>query len=77
MSAIADVEDAVDLEQTPNPEIEFKDVCFSYGGRQILDNVSFKVKGGQTIGAIGLIPACRPTPAECPPHFSPHRLAAD
>ncbi|MFC3932117.1 ABC transporter ATP-binding protein [Streptococcus dentapri] len=34
--------------------IEFKNVCFSYDGdHQILDNISFKVKQGETIAFVG------------------------
>ena len=49
-SAIADVEGAVDLPLNKNPTIEFDQVSFTYGGTQILDKISFKVKGGQTVG---------------------------
>jgi ATP-binding cassette subfamily B multidrug efflux pump len=33
--------------------VEFRDVSFSYGGTQVLDNVSFKAFPGQTIAVIG------------------------
>lgn len=57
-SEIDDVEGAIDLELHPNPVIEFKNVTFSYGGKDILDNVSFKVGGGETLGAYSLISFC-------------------
>lgn len=34
-------------------DIEFKNVCFSYGDCQVLDNISFKVKKGQQLGIVG------------------------
>ncbi len=35
-------------------EIEFRDVCFAYeGGDPVLENVSFKVKPGQTVAIVG------------------------
>jgi len=52
-SGVVDVPCAPTLAITHNPEIEFKNVTFSYGGRVILDDVSFKVKGGQTLGLVG------------------------
>jgi len=52
-SGVVDVPNAAKLEPQRNPEIEFKNVTFSYGGRVILDDVSFKVKGGETLGLVG------------------------
>jgi ABC-type multidrug transport system fused ATPase/permease subunit len=52
-SGVLDVPNAVVLEPQRNPEIEFKNVTFSYGGQVILDDVSFKVKGGETLGLVG------------------------
>jgi ABC-type multidrug transport system fused ATPase/permease subunit len=52
-SGVVDVPNAAILEPKQNPEIEFKNVTFSYGGRVILDNVSFKVNGGETLGLVG------------------------
>lgn len=42
-------------EQDPNaPAIEFDNVCFSYvGGENSLDNISFALKRGETLGVIG------------------------
>ena len=35
-------------------EIEFKDVCFHYDpGKQILKNINFTVKPGQTLALVG------------------------
>merc|ERR1719265_3137439 len=53
MSDVTDLPDAVELEQKTNPSIEFKNVSFSYRGKQILNVVSFKVEGGQTLGLVG------------------------
>jgi ATP-binding cassette, subfamily B, bacterial len=33
--------------------IELENVCFSYGGRQVLDGVSFRVRPGQTVAIVG------------------------
>ena len=30
-----------------------QDVSFTYGGKQILDRVSFRLEGGQTLGLVG------------------------
>ena len=54
LSEVADKADAVALPPAPkNPTIEFQNVCFSYGDRVILRNVSFKVDGGRTLGLVG------------------------
>lgn len=54
LSEVGDVEGALELpKDNPMPTIEFKNVSFSYGGRVILDDVSFKVEGGQTLGLVG------------------------
>ena len=34
--------------------IEFKDVSFSYGGEDVLDNISFKVNKGETVALVGV-----------------------
>lgn len=36
-----------------NGEIEFKNVVFSYEGKNVLDNVSVKIKRGQTLALVG------------------------
>lgn len=33
--------------------IEFKDVCFAYDNKNVLNNLNFKIETGQTIGIIG------------------------
>lgn len=33
--------------------VEFRDVCFSYGGSKVLENVCFKASPGQTVAIIG------------------------
>lgn len=53
LSSVADIEDATELTWTPNPTIEFTNVSFSYGDKLILDDVSFKVDGGDTLGLVG------------------------
>lgn len=34
-------------------DIEFKNVCFSYDSTDVVKNVSFKIKGGTTVGILG------------------------
>lgn len=53
LSDVADVPGAIDLKLNKNPTIEFSHVSFTYGGKQILDDITFKVEGGQTIGLVG------------------------
>lgn len=55
-SGIEDIEGAIDIGVDKNPTIEFKDVSFSYSGKQILNQVSFKVNGGETMGRIITLP---------------------
>jgi len=52
-SNIADIDDPIELPLVKNPSIEFKNVFFSYEGKDILQNVSFKLEGGQTLGLVG------------------------
>ncbi len=52
-SGVADEKDPIELPIKKNPVIEFQGVTFSYGGRKILDDVSFRVEGGQTLGLVG------------------------
>lgn len=52
----AEISDALALKDLKG-EIEFKNVCFNYSGDDaedlVLDNVSFKVKAGETIALVG------------------------
>lgn len=36
-----------------NGDIEFKNVCFKYDSNEVLDEISFKVKKGQTVALVG------------------------
>ncbi|MDV4151826.1 ABC transporter ATP-binding protein [Clostridium sp. AL.422] len=48
-----DIEGAIELE-SPNGDVEFKDVCFSYDkSTPILKNINFKVKAGETVALVG------------------------
>lgn len=49
---IRDKADAVELEKFEH-SIEFRDVCFSYENRQVLNNVSFTIKKGETVALVG------------------------
>ncbi len=49
----ADIENPIDIE-TPNGEVVFEDVCFSYNkSTPILKDISFKVKAGETVALVG------------------------
>lgn len=42
------------VSKNPNaPAITFENVCFGYGGENTIDNISFSIEKGQTIGIIG------------------------
>jgi ATP-binding cassette subfamily B multidrug efflux pump len=49
---ITDREDAVDF-QNPKGDISFKNVSFSFKNTKVLNDVSFDVKQGETLGIIG------------------------
>ena len=49
----SDIESAVSLPEEPNGSIEFKNVNFSIGENVILEDISFKVEPGETIGILG------------------------
>ncbi len=58
-----DAPDAVDCD--PDGEIEFKNVTFSYdGSADVLKNVSFRVKKGETLGIIGMTGSGKSTLAQ-------------
>ena len=46
-------EDARELLERPKGEIEFKDVCLSINGAQILEDINFKIQAGTTVGILG------------------------
>ena len=52
-SYITDRDDAVSSDERMRGEIEFSDVCFSYGRTKVFDHVSFKVKPGETLAIMG------------------------
>ena len=49
---LKDAENAKDLIGFSN-SIEFKDVCFSYADEQVIHNISFELKKGETIALVG------------------------
>lgn len=49
---LVDREDAIDINDVRG-SIEFKDVCFSYDGAEVMHNVSFSVAPGKTLALIG------------------------
>ena len=52
-SNVTDKQNAVNLELTPNPSITFENVSFSYQDKTILNNISFSIQGGDTLGLVG------------------------
>ena len=50
---IADREDAVDQSDRLKGEIEFKNVTFKFGKKTVLDNISFRIKLGETVAILG------------------------
>ncbi len=50
---IADRADAKDMPERLRGDIEFKNVSFSYDNTEVLKNISFKVKAGETVAIMG------------------------
>ena len=50
---IVDRSDAVDIKDRLKGEVEFKNVSFSYGKRQVLNDISFKINPGETVAIMG------------------------
>jgi ATP-binding cassette subfamily B protein len=50
---IVDRADAIDKPERFKGEIEFRNVTFKYGGKTVLDNVSFKINPGETAAFMG------------------------
>ena len=51
--SISDAPDAVELAHRPAGDLEFKDVSLRINDTQILEDISFKVKAGATVGILG------------------------
>jgi len=50
---LTDMENAIDMEN-PNGDVTFENVCFSYDkSTPILNNVSFRIKAGETVALVG------------------------
>mgnify|MGYP002512327701 CR=1 FL=1 len=52
-SKIADREDAVDIKGRLKGDIEFKNVSFSYGKKQVLHDINLKINAGETVAVMG------------------------
>lgn len=50
---ITDREDAVDQTERLHGDIEFRNVTFKFGKHVVLDNISFKIKAGETVAIMG------------------------
>jgi len=53
ISDVVDIPGAKEIPQVKNPSIEFQNVSFTYDGKEILNNISFKIEGGKTLGLVG------------------------
>lgn len=52
-----------------NSDITFKDVSFSYGDRQVLHNINFTIRKGQTVALVGSSGGGKSTIADLLPRF--------
>ncbi|MDP7037919.1 MAG: ABC transporter transmembrane domain-containing protein, partial [Myxococcota bacterium] len=59
------IQDGTISTKTISPEISFEGVSFSREEKKILNNVSFKVKSGETIGLIGTVGSGKTTLLRC------------
>lgn len=50
---ITDREDAVDSDGRFKGSVEFKNVTFKFGNKKVLDDISFKIKPGETVAIMG------------------------
>lgn len=67
-SQIVSPPDAVKLESFNN-EIEFRNVSFSYDCKKVIDNISFKIKKGETIALVGPSGGGKSTISDLIPRF--------
>lgn len=51
--SIVDKENAKDIKGRLKGDIEFKNVSFSYGDKEVLHDISFKIKSGETVAIMG------------------------
>ncbi len=50
---IVDDKNAKDIDGRLKGEVEFKNVSFSYGDKEVLHDISFKIKAGETVAIMG------------------------
>ncbi len=50
---VVDRDDAVEMPEHLNGEIEFRNVSFSYGETEVLKDISFKINAGETVAIMG------------------------
>ncbi|MCL2833767.1 MAG: ABC transporter ATP-binding protein/permease [Treponema sp.] len=50
---ISDTPNSTEMKERPSGGIEFKNVNFSIGGSSILEDISFKINPGETLGILG------------------------
>ena len=73
LSEKADLPDSavgLDISGTVTGSIEFKDVCFSYGQKTVLDHVSFQISPGQKVAFVGASGSGKSTVLSLLPRFS-------
>ncbi len=66
--AITDAPDAVDLASF-RESIEFRNVCFSYENRRILNDISFRIEKGETVALVGPSGGGKETISDLIPRF--------
>ncbi len=67
-SEVTDAPDAIALDEFRS-EIEFRDVHFSYGDREVIGGVSFKVRKGETVALVGPSGGGKSTLSDLIPRF--------
>ena len=67
-SEVTDAPDAIALDKFRS-EIEFRDVHFSYGDREVIGGVSFKVRKGETVALVGPSGGGKSTLSDLIPRF--------
>ena len=79
---LLEVENPIKSPATPVPlngfkgSIEYRDVCFAYGSKPVVTDVSFTIKKGQTVALVGQSGSGKTTLADLLPRFYDVQLGA-